>query len=59
MMRAAGKYVMTKIKLTGTSIPAKYPKLDMGIISDKPVAKNAAQVVEEVASIAVEALLKV
>lgn len=50
---------MTKIKLTGTSIPAKYPKLDMGIISDKPVAKNAAQVVEEVASIAVEALLKV
>lgn len=40
-------------------IPAKIPKLDMGMISESPVAKKAAAVVEEVASIAFEARLKV
>lgn len=59
MMRTEGKKRITRRKLTGISIPAKYPKADMGIISLKPVAMKAAEVVDDVASIAREALLKV
>lgn len=50
---------MTKKQFTGTKIPAKYPKLEIGIIFENPVAKKAAAVVDEVANIAFEALLKV
>lgn len=37
----------------------KYPKLEIGMISDHPVAMKAPAVVELVANIALEARLKV
>ena len=43
----------------GIKIAEKYPKLEIGIISENPVAMKAPAVVELVASIALEALLKV
>lgn len=56
-MRIAGKKRMTRKKLTGIKIPAKIPKEDIGIMLLNPVAKKAAEVVDEVANMALEALL--
>lgn len=42
-----------------TNIPAYIPKLEIGIILENPVAKKEIEVVEEVESIAFEALLQV
>lgn len=38
------------MKFIGTKIPAKIPKLAMGIILDNPVAKKQAAVVDDVAN---------
>lgn len=54
-----GKNKTTKAKFMGTKIPAKIPKLAIGMSSEIPVAKKAVAVVDEVASMALEALLKV
>lgn len=59
MITIEGKKIITRIKFMGTKIPANIPKLETGIISESPVAKKAAAVVEEVANMAFEALLKV
>lgn len=45
--------------MTGTITKAKYPKADTGISFEKPFDKNAKAVVDEVARMASEALLKV
>lgn len=45
-----GNTVITNAKFIGTKIPANIPKLDKGIISDNPVAKKQAAVVDEVAN---------
>ena len=50
---------MVNKKFTGIRIPAKNPKDETGIIELSPVAKKAADVVDDVASIALAALLKV
>ena len=50
---------MTKMKFMGIKIPAKNPKLAIGIKGDKPLAKNETAVVEDVANIAIDALLYV
>ena len=47
------------MKLMGIKIAEKYPKELIGMISDHPVAMKAPAVVELVATIALEALLKV
>lgn len=42
-----------------TNIPANIPKLDIGIKLENPVVKKEIEVVEEVESIALAALLQV
>lgn len=55
---AEGNTKIVSKKTIKMTIPAKIPKLLMGMIGLKKLAKKAAAVVEEVTAMALEALLK-
>ena len=57
-MMAEGNTKIVNKKTINITIPAKIPKLLMGMIGLKKFAKNAAAVVEDVKAMALDALLK-
>ena len=50
--------IIMRTKFTGIIIAAKMPNARIGTISDRPLAKNATDVVLEVTKIALKARLK-